>query len=79
MWTFIHKLGSPPWFFGFSGTLVRWLLPITVTLLLVGAIWGLLANRPQMAPTSSKVTVIGNNHRTRVPLKPKNQGGEPNL
>ena len=53
MWTFIHKLGSPPWFFRFSGTLVRWLLPITVTLLLVGAIWGLLVAPPDFRQGNS--------------------------
>ena len=42
MWSFIHKLGSPPWFFRFSGSLVRWLLPLTLVLLVVGAVWGLL-------------------------------------
>lgn len=42
MWSFIHKLGSPPWFFRFSGSLVRWLLPLTLALLVVGAVWGLL-------------------------------------
>ena len=53
MWTFIHKLGSPPWFFGFSGTLVRWLLPITVILLLVGSIWGLLVAPPDFRQGNS--------------------------
>ena len=53
MWTFIHKLGSPPWFFGFSGTLVRWLLPITVILLLVGSIWGLLLAPPDFRQGNS--------------------------
>ena len=37
MWSFIHKLGSPPWFFRFSGRVVRWLLPLTLALLVVGA------------------------------------------
>ena len=46
MWTIIHKMGSPPWFFGFSGVLVRWLLPITISLLVVGAFWGLLVALP---------------------------------
>ena len=53
MWTFIHKLGSPPWFFGFSGTLVRWLLPVTVTLLLAGAVWGLLVAPPDFRQGNS--------------------------
>jgi len=42
MWSFIHKLGSPPWFFRFSGRVVRWLLPLTLALLVLGAVWGLL-------------------------------------
>jgi len=46
MWTIIHKMGSPPWFFRISGALVRWLLPITVTLLVCGALWGLLVAPP---------------------------------
>lgn len=42
MWTFIHKLGSPPWFYRISGVILRWLLPITVLALAVGIVWGLL-------------------------------------
>ena len=42
MWTFFHKLGSPPWMYRISGTLLKWLVPITLLLLAVGAIWGLL-------------------------------------
>ena len=53
MWAFIHKLGSPPWFFGFSGTLVRWLLPVTVLLLAVGAYWGLLVAPPDFRQGNS--------------------------
>ncbi|EED35122.1 heme exporter protein CcmC [Luminiphilus syltensis NOR5-1B] len=46
MWTIIHKMGSPPWFFRFAGTLIRWLLPAVVLLLVVGAVWGLLYAPP---------------------------------
>ena len=53
MWTFIHKLGSPPWFFAFSGTLVRWLLPVTVLLLALGACWGLLVAPPDFRQGNS--------------------------
>ncbi len=42
MWTFFHKLGSPPWMYRISGAILTWLLPITLMLLLVGAVWGLL-------------------------------------
>jgi heme exporter protein C len=42
MWTFFHKLGSPPWLYRISGSILTWLLPFTVLVLLVGAIWGLL-------------------------------------
>ena len=40
MWTFFHKLGSPPWLFSISGTILRWLLPITLVALAVGLIAG---------------------------------------
>ena len=53
MWAFIHKLGSPPWFFGFSGTLVRWLLPVTILLLAAGALWGLLVAPPDFLQGNS--------------------------
>ncbi|MDB2364626.1 heme ABC transporter permease [Luminiphilus sp.] len=46
MWSFIHKLGSPPWFFRFSGNVVKWLLPVTIAVLFVGAFWGLLVAPP---------------------------------
>lgn len=42
MWSFFHKLGSPPWLYAISGKILRWLLPATVLLLAVGAVWGLL-------------------------------------
>lgn len=46
MWSFIHKLGSPPWFYRFSSQCIRWLLPIAVTAFIVGALWGLLVAPP---------------------------------
>jgi heme exporter protein C len=42
MWTFFHKLGSPPWLYSISGKILQWLIPITVLLLAWGAAWGLL-------------------------------------
>jgi heme exporter protein C len=53
MWQIIHKMGSPPWFYRFSGALVRWLLPIVVILLLVGAVWGLLVAPPDFRQGNS--------------------------
>ena len=50
---FIHKMGSPPWFFRFSGVVVQWLLPITIGLLLVGAAWGLLVAPPDFRQGNS--------------------------
>ena len=46
-------MGSPPWFFRFSGGLVKWLLPLTVCLLLVGAVWGLLIAPPDFKQGNS--------------------------
>ena len=53
MWTIIHKMGSPPWFFRISGVIVRWLLPITVMLLVCGALWGLLVAPPDFRQGNS--------------------------
>lgn len=41
MWTFFHKLGSPRWFYEISGKWLPWIGVIAVSLLLVGAVWGL--------------------------------------
>ncbi|NND66284.1 MAG: heme ABC transporter permease [Halioglobus sp.] len=46
MWSFFHKFGSPPWLYGIAGSILRYLLPITVIALLVGAVWGLLFTAP---------------------------------
>ena len=42
MWSWFHKLGSPPWLYDISGVILRWLLPITLLALAVGMTWGLL-------------------------------------
>ncbi len=42
MWPFFHKLGSPPWMYRISGAILRWLLPLTLLLLVWGTVWGLL-------------------------------------
>ncbi|MDN3557549.1 heme ABC transporter permease [Halomonas maura] len=41
MWAFIHKLGSPKWFYGISARLSPWCWGVAVALILVGGVWGL--------------------------------------
>ena len=41
MWTFIHKMGSPRWFYQISGKILPWVAVLAVSLLVVGAVWGL--------------------------------------
>lgn len=41
MWTFIHKMGSPRWFYQISGKLLPWITLLAVALLLTGVVWGL--------------------------------------
>ena len=41
MWQFIHKFGSPKWFYGFANRLMPWLFWIGLGLLLAGLVWGL--------------------------------------
>jgi heme exporter protein C len=41
MWTFIHKLGSPRWFYAISARLLPWLWAAAAVLIAVGSIWGL--------------------------------------
>ncbi len=53
MWTFFHKLGSPPWLYGISGSILRWLLPITLVALLAGLAWGLLFTAPDFRQGNS--------------------------
>ncbi len=53
MWSLIHKMGSPPWLYRISGILLRWLLPMTVVMLLVGACWGLLFAPPDFRQGNS--------------------------
>ena len=35
MWSFFHKLGSPPWLYQISGHILRWLLPLTIVALAI--------------------------------------------
>ncbi len=46
MWTFFHKLGSPPYFYGFSGKLIPWLGWLCVGLLVAGLYGGLVLAPP---------------------------------
>jgi heme exporter protein C len=53
MWSFFHKLGSPPWLYAISGTILRWLLPLTLFALVTGAVWGLLFTAPDFRQGNS--------------------------
>ena len=53
MWKFFHKLGSPPWFYGIAGAILRWLVPATLFLLIVGYVWGLLYTAPDFRQGNS--------------------------
>ncbi len=41
MWTFFHKMGSPRWYYQISGQWLPWVAIVAVSLVVVGAIWGL--------------------------------------
>ncbi|MEM6302590.1 MAG: heme ABC transporter permease [Pseudomonadota bacterium] len=53
MWSFFHKLGSPPWLFRISGSLLRWLAPLAFIALLIGLSWGLLFTSPDFRQGNS--------------------------
>ena len=53
MWSFFHKLGSPPWLYRIAGTILRWLLPVTILALCVGLVWGLLFTAPDFRQGNS--------------------------
>ena len=53
MWTLFHKFGSPPWLYRLSGSILRWLLPITLLALIAGATWGLLFTAPDFRQGNS--------------------------
>ncbi len=53
MWSFFHKLGSPPWLYRISGSILRWLLPISLVGLAVGLVWGLLYTAPDFRQGNS--------------------------
>ncbi|WP_458524783.1 heme ABC transporter permease [Onishia taeanensis] len=41
MWAFIHKVGSPKGFYGFSARLLPWCWALAAALMLIGSVWGL--------------------------------------
>ena len=41
-WTWFHRFGSPPWFYGFAGRWAPWFLGLAIVLLLVGLYGGLV-------------------------------------
>ena len=41
MWTFIHKWGSPKWFYSMSGKLQPWCWTASLLLIAIGTLWGL--------------------------------------
>ena len=53
MWSIIHKMGSPPWFYRFAGSFLKWLLPIAIVALIVGAFWGLFIAPPDFRQGNS--------------------------
>ncbi|MEQ9463951.1 MAG: heme ABC transporter permease [Haliea sp.] len=53
MWSLFHKFGSPPWLYRLSGSILRWLLPITVIALLAGSVWGVLFTPPDFRQGNS--------------------------
>ena len=53
MWSLFHKFGSPPWLYAIAGTILRWLLPITLVALAVGVVWGLLFTAPDFRQGNS--------------------------
>lgn len=42
MWAFIHKLGSPKWFYAISAKLLPWFWVAAVVLIVTGSVWGLV-------------------------------------
>lgn len=46
MWVFLHRFGSPPWFYRFAGRLIPWLGGVTAVLLAWGLYGGLVLAPP---------------------------------
>jgi len=53
VWSFIHKLGSPRWFYQMSTPWLPWLALITGVLLLTGSVWGLAFAPPDFRQGNS--------------------------
>jgi heme exporter protein C len=53
MWSLFHKFGSPPWLYRLSGSILRWLLPITLVALVVGTVWVVLFTPPDFRQGNS--------------------------
>ena len=53
MWSIVHKMGSPPWFYRFSGKAIAWVLPAVILALTVGSVWGLLYTPPDFRQGNS--------------------------
>jgi heme exporter protein C len=52
-WAWFHRLGSSPWIYRFSGSLLGYLLPLAMTLVVVGSIWGLAFSPPDFRQGNS--------------------------
>jgi heme exporter protein C len=53
VWSFIHKLGSPRWFYQISSLWLPWLAAATALLLLSGSVWGLAFAPPDFRQGNS--------------------------
>jgi heme exporter protein C len=53
VWSFIHKLGSPRWFYRITTPWLPWLALLTAGLLLTGAVWGLAFAPPDFRQGNS--------------------------
>ena len=53
MWSFSHKLGPPFWLYLIFGSILRWLVPMSILGLTVGAVWRLLHTMPDFRQGSS--------------------------
>lgn len=46
MWTFFHKLGSPPYLYAWSGRLIPWLIGASLVFMIAGLVGGLVLAPP---------------------------------
>ena len=56
-WTWFHRLGSPRWFYQKTQRWLPWLSVITLSLLIIGLVWG-LAFAPQDAKQGNSFRII---------------------